>query len=97
MADIKVNPEELEGMGNEVVGYSEEISDILSKLQSKVDQICDAWDGLAQDAFLASYEEMKEALNTFPEIVNGIGQQTIGAAQAFAATDEGLQSSFNGK
>lgn len=96
MASIIVTPEELEVMGNDVVGISEEVRELLSKLQSKVDQICDSWDGLAQDAFLDSYNELKTALDQFPEIVNGIGQQTIGAAQAFAQTDEALQSSFRG-
>lgn len=97
MANIRVTPEELEEQGKVLVNLAEnEISQILSKVESQVQLICDSWDGLAQDAFLMSYENMKEMLQQFPAVVNGIGSQAIAAAQTFGQVDSELSSTFNG-
>lgn len=96
MANIRVTPEELEQQGNNLVDMSEELADILKNVDAKISEICDSWDGLAQNAFMSSYENLKETLNTFPEIVNGLGQQTIAAAQTFGEVDSQLSSSFGG-
>ena len=96
MANIRVTPEELEQQGNALVEIGEELEQILTSVDNKIAEICDAWDGLAQDAFLSSYEGMKETLKSFPEIVDGLGQQTIAAAQTFGEVDSQLSSSFSG-
>lgn len=96
MANIRVTPEELEQQGNDLVSMGEELDQILANVDSKIMEICDAWDGLAQDAFLTSYTEMKETLKNFPLIVDGLGKQTIAAAQTFGEVDSQLSSSFSG-
>lgn len=96
MANIRVTPETLEEQGNGVISISEEIRELLSNLDSKINEIIDGWDGLAQDSYFSMYGEMKTSLDQFPEIVKGLGDATVAAAQAFAQVDEQLSSSFNG-
>lgn len=96
MASIRVTPETLESEGNDLIGYGGDLADILSSIDSKINEIIDGWDGLAQDAYYDMYASMKESLDKFPELVNSLGQATVSSAQAFASVDEELQSSFKG-
>ncbi len=95
MASIKVTPEELSVQGNDLVGYAGDLSDILTAINSKVEEIIDSWDGLAQDAYYSMYETMKESLDQFPTLVESLGTATVSSAEAFASVDEELQSAFN--
>lgn len=94
MADIRVTPETLEGQGNDLIGYAGDLSDILSSIDTKITDIIDGWDGLAQDAYFDMYTTMKQSLDKFPELVNSLGEATVSAAQAFSSVDEQLQSGF---
>lgn len=96
MASIRVTPETLESEGNNLIGYGGDLADILSSIDTKINEIIDGWDGLAQDAYFDMYTSMKESLDKFPELVNSLGEATVSSAQAFASVDEELQSSFKG-
>ena len=95
MADIRVSPEALNSQGNDLIGFSGDLADILSAIDSKINEIVDGWDGLAQDAYFEMYSTMKASLDKFPELVNSLGEATVSASEAFAGVDEQLQSSFN--
>ena len=96
MASIRVTPETLETEGNDLIGYGGDLADILSSIDTKINEIIDGWDGLSQDAYFDMYTSMKESLDKFPELVNSLGEATVSSAQAFASVDEELQSSFKG-
>ena len=95
MANIRVTPETLSEQGNAVIQYSEDLAEILSSIDSKINEIIDGWDGLAQDAYFDMYGAMKESLDKFPELVNSLGQATVAAADAFSSVDEELKNSFS--
>lgn len=95
MAELRVTPENLEAQGNDLVGYAGDLTDILTQINTKITDITDGWDGLAQDAYFDMYSTMKESLDKFPELVDGLGQATIGAAQTFAQVDEELKNNFS--
>ena len=94
MASIKVTPEELSTQGKSIVTMGEELSTMMTTLETTINTVVGEWDGLAQDAFLETYNGMKDTLKKFPEIVNGIGTQVVGAADAFERTDSELSSIF---
>ena len=95
MASIRVTPETLSAQGNDLIGYSGDMADILTSINSKINEIIDGWDGLAQDAYYDMYLTMKESLDKFPELVNSLGEATVSSAEAFGSVDEQLQSGFN--
>ena len=95
MATIRVTPETLNTQGNDLIGYASDLQDVLKSIDSKITEIIDAWDGLAQDAYYDMYTTMKTSLDQFPELVDSLGQATTAAAEAFSSVDEELQSSFN--
>ena len=94
MASIRVTPETLNSQGNELIGYAGDLRDILSSIESKINEIIDGWDGLAQDSYFEMYSTMNESLKQFPELVDSLGQATVSSAEAFSSVDEQLQSSF---
>ena len=94
MASIRVTPETLNSQGNDLIGYSGDLADILSSIDSKINEIIDGWDGLAQDAYYEMYSTMKQSLDKFPELVNALGEATVSSAEAFSSVDEQLQSGF---
>lgn len=96
MASIRVTPETLESEGNDLKGYGSDLQEILSSIDTKINEIIDGWDGLAQDAYYDMYSSMKTSLDQFPELVNSLGEATVSSAQAFASVDQELQGSFKG-
>lgn len=94
MASIRVTPETLNTQGTNLVDYSGDLSDILSSVEAKINEIIDGWDGLSQDAYYDMYTTMKQSLDKFPELVRALGEATISSAEAFSGVDEQLQSGF---
>lgn len=94
MASIRVTPETLNSQGQDLIGYASDLAEILSSVDTKINEIIEGWDGLAQDAYFDMYSTMKESLDKFPELVDALGQATTGAAEAFSTVDEQLQSGF---
>lgn len=95
MASIRVTPETLNSQGTDLVNYAGDLQDILKAIDSKIGEIIDGWDGLAQDAYFDMYSTMKESLDKFPELVDALGKATISAAEAFSSVDEQLRDGFN--
>ncbi len=94
MANIKVSPEVLHSQGNDLIGSAGDLRDILAAINTKINEIVDGWDGLAQDAYYDMYMTMKESLDQFPELVEALGEATTASAQAFESIDEELKNSF---
>lgn len=96
MADIKVTPEVLSDQGKQLIAYADQLRGILQDINTKITEIDASWDGLAQNAYLEMYHSMEESLKQFPELVEGLGDATVAAADAFAQVDEQLQNTFRG-
>lgn len=94
MASIKVTPETLDSQGKDLIKYAADLTEILSSIDSKISEIIEGWDGLAQDAYFDMYTTMKESLDKFPQLVDSLGQATVSSAEAFSQVDETLQGSF---
>ena len=95
--NITLTPEELDAQGKDLIQFASDLSDILKSVDAKVEEINAGWKGLAQDAYFNMYGEMKTSLEKFPEMVEGLGNATVAAAEAFSQVDETLQGSFNGQ
>jgi WXG100 family type VII secretion target len=94
MANIRVTPETLSTQGGELKGYASDLTDILTSIDTKISEIIDGWDGMSQDAYFDMYTTMKQSLDQFPTLVDGLGDATVSAAEAFSSVDEQLQTGF---
>lgn len=92
MSQIRITPEELEDGATFIEGKKESIISEVTALKSKIDEVAGNWEGAAQSAFLASFEDLYPTLSqTFPEILEGICTQLKSAAQIMRDTDEQLR------
>lgn len=94
MAELRVTPETLNTQGGELVSYADQLTEIITNVNTKVEEIIAGWDGLGQDGYYEMYTTMKTSLDQFPELVNGLGTATQSAAEAYATVDDTLKTSF---
>ncbi len=95
-ARITITPEELRTASTNFGTKAGEIREILQYLRNEVNNLESTWDGAAQDQFFATYEEMANTLDQFPEVVDGISQQLNAVAQTLEETDQALADSLKG-
>lgn len=95
MANIRVTPEMLTSQGQELQKYGEELNNMISKIDAKIGEIDNGWDGLAQDAFVGLYNDLKPSMAQFPDLLQSLGQATVAAAEAFGSVDEELRNNFS--
>jgi len=93
MSQIRITPEELEDGATFIQQKRDSILSEVQALKSKIDEVASNWEGAAQSAFLASFEDMYSPTlsQTFPEILDGISTQLKTAAQIMRDTDQQLQ------
>ena len=98
MSQIRITPEELEDGASFIDQKRDSISSEVAALKSKIDEVAGNWEGAAQSAFLASFEELYNPTlsQTFPQILEGISTQLKTAAQIMRDTDAQLQQAMSG-
>lgn len=94
MASIRVTPELLNSQGQELIDYAGDLAYILSSVDTKINEIIEGCDVLAQNAYFDMYTTMKNSLDKVPKLVDALGQVTTSVAGAFCTVDEQLQSGF---
>lgn len=97
MADrITITPEELRSSSSTFASKAEEVKTILDTLSTEVDNLSESWAGAAQSQFFEAYEEMKETLNQFPNVLEGISKQLKVVADTLEETDASLRDALAG-
>ena len=99
MADrIEITPEELRQAADFLDTSREEISEKITSVETKVNDVADNWKGAAQSTFIDGFtNDMLPLLkNDFPSVLEGIAAQLRGAADAIEAADDEVASAFSG-
>ena len=77
-----------------MIDFAGDLAYILSSLDTKINEIIEGCDVLAQNAYFDMYTTMKNSLDKVPKLVDALGKVTTSVAGAFSAVDEQLQSDF---
>lgn len=91
MATLRVTPEELMELANQIAQNAEDLNGLATSLDKKVEDVTDSWKGMSSNAYYNKYVEMQEALHKFPEVVQGIASSAQGAATVYDQTDEQIK------
>jgi WXG100 family type VII secretion target len=99
MAQIRITPEELETAADFLGTKLDAMNNEAKELKGKIDDVTDNWEGAAQSAFLAGFnEDMWPILNEkLPELINGIQAQLRATAKALEDTDTAIADKLKGK
>ena len=96
MADrIVYSIPEMREAANNFRGKAEEIGDILQFLNSEMQNLDTVFDGAAQEALFAKYDELQASLKEFPEVIKSIGNLIEEIANIVEAADQEMASSIN--
>lgn len=66
----------------------------LSQLQSQIEPLASAWQGMAQQAFMQLMERWREDVTKLNQALSSIAEMMGGAAKKYDATEQAQQSSF---
>ena len=96
MADrIVYSIPEMREAANNFRGKAEEIGDILQFPNSEMQNLDPVFDGAAQEALFAKYDELQASLKEFPEVIKSIGNLIEEIANKVEAADQEMASSIN--
>ena len=97
MADyiIQMTPDELRDGASYLENRKSEIMDLLSDMKSKVDAVCNNWQGAAEESFFESFNSLYDQIaQALPETVEGIETMLTGSADTLEEADEQIGSSL---
>ena len=96
MAGLSLTPDELASLGKTLLDDSGTLQGLVDKIKTTVSTIDAGWQGLANQGFMGTYEEMKPTIEAFPGLIEAIGAMAQGAGETFGQVDTELQSKFSG-
>lgn len=91
---IMASPAELREASANFASKAEDIREILDYLRNEVSQLEMTWDGLAQDQFFVTYEDMAGKMDQFPVVVDGISETLSKIAETLEDVDAQLASAI---
>lgn len=96
-SQIRITPQELVDGATTLTNQKEQCMEILSSMKSKVDEVAANWEGAAQNAFVAQFEELyKNISEALPNTVEGIAGMLKSAAQTLEDADSQIASALKG-
>jgi len=91
---ITMTPEELKNKATRYQQSSQEINDILQRLQTLQDQLSSEWEGEAFRQFDNQFIQLKPKVIDFSQLMQQIHDQLVKTADAVADQDQALSRNF---
>jgi WXG100 family type VII secretion target len=93
---IRTTPEELRARSAEYKQKAEEISTVITGLDSLIARLQDEFEGQAAQAFQQQYQDIRPNFVKGQEMTETLSQQTAQMAQNFEELDQSMASSMRG-
>jgi len=91
---IRMSPEELKSKAKLYGRSSDEIKDILGKLQGLQNELRGEWEGRAFEGFDRQFNDLRPKVESFSQLLHEINVQLNKTAEAVASHDEELSRNF---
>ena len=88
MARILVTPEEVHNVANQFSQASQESQDMINRLESTMSNLEPQWEGMMKQRFYQEYQNWRNQMRSFVDLLNQIGQELHAIADRFAAADQ---------
>lgn len=95
MALIKLSPEQIVQYGTEIAGMQNQAQALLDNIKSHVNTMCGVWQGAANSAYMAQYNELAKNIASLPEIMMGIGEKAKAGGQAMLDLENSLRQAMS--
>ena len=88
MARILVTPEEVHNVANQFSQASQESQDMINRLESTMSNLEPQWEGMTKQRFYQEYQNWRNQMRSFVDLLNQISQELHAIADRFAAADQ---------
>jgi WXG100 family type VII secretion target len=88
MARIKVTPEEVHQVASQFKQASSQSQEMVQRLQQTMGNLQPNWEGMTQQRFYGEYEQWRNSMNQFVQLLGQIAQQLDAIADRFAQADQ---------
>ncbi|AWC27553.1 WXG100 family type VII secretion target [Bacillus cytotoxicus] len=92
---IRMSPEELKSKASLYGQSSQQIDDILRKLQGLQNELRGEWEDRAFEGFDQQFNQLRPKVESFTQLLHEINVQLTKTAEAIAAHDEELLRNFD--
>lgn len=96
MSQIRVTPSELKDVARQYDIESQQVTDMIGRLDRMRDHLTGIWEGSSSEAFVGQYEELKPSFMDMARLLNEVSQQLNKSAQILEDTDNQIASQIRG-
>lgn len=93
---IRISPEQMRGRANEYRAEANNVGQVVSKMDSLLNQLQAEWEGAASESYAERYNELKPSFVKAQELINEIAQALDQTANTLEDTDASIASGFRG-
>lgn len=91
---IRLTPEQMRQRAGEVRTQGETFQDVINKMQNIINELQTEWEGEASRQFDQQFETLKPSFNAMRQLIDDIGSQLDGTANALEQLDQDIASKF---
>lgn len=85
---IQIDPDQLESIAKEFQAKRQESDQIIQTLDSRIQSLHGQWQGRTSDRFFVDFEEAKQNMKNFTQLLENISTALNQIAQKFRQTDQ---------
>ena len=91
---IAIDPSEMRAIINDYNADSQSVQDVISRMDSRINQLEAIWTGQASSAYAARYYEFKPGFDNMRQLIADIATALSQATDAFEQTDQAAAQSM---
>lgn len=93
---IRVTPEELRGVARQYSNESQNVSDLIGRLDQMAGHLESIWEGSSSRAFIEQYHELKPSFQKMSTLLYEIHEQLNTTARILEETDQNIANQIRG-
>ena len=93
-AQIRMTPEQMRTRAGEVRQQGETFQEVINRMQNVINELQTEWEGQASRAFAEQFNRLKPSFNEMRQLIDDIGTQLDGTANAVEQLDQDIASKF---
>ena len=93
-SQIRMSPEMMRSRAGEVRQQGETFQEVINRMGNIINELQSEWEGQASQAFAQQFDRLRPSFNEMRQLVEDIGTQLNGTANAVEQLDQEIASRF---
>ncbi|BAR04897.1 hypothetical protein A200_00325 [Parascardovia denticolens IPLA 20019] len=91
---IRITPDQMRSRAGEYRNEANKIQDVISKMDSLLNQLQSEWEGQSAQAYAQKFAELRPGFVKAEDLTNDIAKSLDATAQSLESTDQNIASQF---